>query len=212
VKLKLYYFPLSVHAQKVIIAFDETGVDYEKCSVNLMDPSVADEYQKINPIGITPFLRDEARGQDVGDSSTIVEYVELYHPGHARSVPSDPAAAIPVRFFDRVFDLFFTEKALKIAQDQLRPADASDSYGIEQTRRSLDFLYGFLDTHLKDKTWIAGGAFSLADAASAASLGLLQRMQPFDAHEHIVAYFGRLAERPSVRAVLQEAETFLAAR
>ena len=43
--------------------------------------------------------------RDVVETSILVEYLQLAHPGPVRLLPADPLAALDVRFLDRFFDL-----------------------------------------------------------------------------------------------------------
>ncbi len=43
--------------------------------------------------------------RSIVETSIIIEYLQLAHPGPVRLLPADPMAALDVRFLDRFFDL-----------------------------------------------------------------------------------------------------------
>ena len=48
--------------------------------------------------------------RNVVETSIIIEYLQLAHPGPVRLLPADPMAALDVRFLDRFFDLHVMER------------------------------------------------------------------------------------------------------
>ncbi len=202
--MKLYYNPLSPYSQKVRIALDEKGTQYEAVKVELGDPAARAEYLKLNRLGKVPFLVDETRDWKVPESSIIIEYVDRHCPGGAQLIPSDPELSRQARFHDRIFDLYVTEQALKIFLDSRRPPDKKDALGVEAAQKRLDSTYALLDEALAKKTWVLGDTFSIGDIAAAPGLAVARMMRPFDAHPNLTAYFGRLSERQSVRRAFRE--------
>jgi glutathione S-transferase len=209
--MKLYYFPLSPYSQKAWIALEEKGVKYELELVELGNPEVRAAYEKVNRLGKVPFLRDEARDWVVPESSIIVEYLD-HHATGAPLIPSDPDLARQARFFDRLFDLYITEQALKIFFDGRRPADKRDPFGVEQAQKRLDKTYALVDDHVAKRRWMLGDTFTIADVAAAPALAIARMMRPYDAHENLMAYFARLSERPSVKHVLAQVAEAMARR
>ncbi len=210
--MKLYYFPLSPYSQKALIALAEKGAPFDKELVNLGDADARAAYEKVNRFGKVPFLRDEARDWSVPESSIIVEYLDQHVAGGTRLVPTDADQARQARFHDRIFDLYVTEQALKIFFDGQRPADKRDPVGVESADKRLNKTYGSYDEHMARRRWVLGDAFSMGDVAAAPALAMASRVRPFDAHKNLAAYFARLAERPSVRQALQQAQEYAASR
>ena len=54
--MKLYYHPLSTFSQKVLLAFYEKGIEFEREVVNLMDPEGRKRLEAIYPYGKVPLL------------------------------------------------------------------------------------------------------------------------------------------------------------
>ena len=210
--MKLYYFPLSPYSQKALIALAEKGTPHTKEIVNLGDAAARAEYEKINRFGKVPFLVDEKRDWKVPESSIIIEYLEQHAQGGTQLIPGDPDLARQARFHDRVFDLYVCEQALKIFFDARRPEDKRDAMGVEAAQKRLDKTYALYNEHLAKKTWVLGDSFTIADVSAAPALAVANMMRPFGEHKNLAAYFGRLAERPSVQGVLKEAQEFMARR
>ncbi len=210
--MKLYFFPLSPYSQKALIAFEEKGARYEKMLVNLADTSARAEYEKVNPFGKVPYLRDDQREWSVPESTSIIEYVDRHVSGGTTLIPSDPELARQARFQDRIFDLYVTEPALKIFFDGQRPADKRDAYGVELAQKRIEKTYGLFDQFLGSKQWVLGDTFSMGDISGAAALRMGSHVHPFDAHKNVSAYFQRLRARPSVAGVFKQADEALAQR
>ncbi|TVU03631.1 hypothetical protein EJB05_50819 [Eragrostis curvula] len=87
-KLKLYSFWRSSCSQRVRIALNLKGLEYEYRAVNLLAKEQSDpEFEKLNPIKYVPALVD---GDTViGDSFAILLYLEDMYPQHPL-LPKDP--------------------------------------------------------------------------------------------------------------------------
>jgi glutathione S-transferase len=210
--MKLYYFALSPYSQKVRIALAEKGAQYEAVHVDLGDAAARAEFAKVSRLGKVPFLVDEARDWRVPESSIIIEYIDRHCSGGPQLVPSDPDQARQARFYDRLFDLYIAEPALKLLFDGRRPADKRDAIGVEAAEKRLDSTYALFDDVFAKKTWVLGDTFSMGDVAAAPALAVARRMRPFDAHKNLVAYFGRLSERKSVQRAFAEVQEHMARR
>ena len=85
-----------------------------------------------------------------------------------------------------------------------------DALGVEAAQKRLDKTYGMLDDELAKRTWLLGDAFTLADISAAAALGIANMVRPFGAHKNLMAYFGRLTERPSVQRAFKQVQEHMA--
>ncbi|HWE27959.1 MAG TPA: glutathione S-transferase family protein [Polyangia bacterium] len=210
--MKLYYFTLSPYSQKALIALAEKGAKYEAVQVDLGDANARAEFAKINRLGKLPFLVDEARDWKVPESSIIIEYIDRHCPGGTQLIPSDPELSRQARFYDRLFDLYVTEPALKLFFDARRAEGQHDTIGVEAAQKRLDGTYALFDDALAKKKWVLGDTFSIGDVAAAPALAIARMMRPFDAHKNLVAYLGRLSERESVQRVFKQAQEAMARR
>ena len=91
--LKLYAHPFSSYCQKVLIALYENGTPFELRMFGL--PEVDAELAARWPLKKIPLLVDGEH--TVMESSIIIEYLGLHHPGPVKLLPDDPRAALEVR-------------------------------------------------------------------------------------------------------------------
>jgi glutathione S-transferase len=207
-KLTLHYHPLSTYSQKVLVAFHEKGIAFEPSIVNLMDPAGRAEYLKVYPLGKIPSLVRED-GWFIPESTIIIEYLE----GHFRQgqplIPDDRDEARQVRFMDRMFDHYVNDTFTKIFFDARTPETERDPKGVAAAKATLDTMYGYLDRHLAERTWLVGERFSMGECAAAPPLGYLRMTYPFERYANVAKYWQRLEARPSVARVLEEAKPYL---
>jgi len=203
--LTLHYHPLSSYCHKVLIAIDALGVDLEKRLLNLGDPAERAAHLALWPTGKMPLLVDQ--GRPIPETSIIIEYLQRQHAVPGRMlIPADPDAALDVRLWDRVFDLYVMTPMQALTADLLRPERDRDASGVAQAREKLLAAYAFVDRHLEGRTWVSGGAFSLADCAAAPALFYAVTYVPLPPqHRHLAAYFERLMAHASVAPVIEQA-------
>jgi glutathione S-transferase len=207
--LTLHYHPLASYCWKVLIALYENETAFEPHLVDLSDAAQRAALERLWPILKFPVLRDDARGRTIAESSVIIEYLALHHPGKVALVPADPERAFEVRRWDRFFDLYVHEPMQKIVGDKLRPEGHKDPHGVAEARARLATAYAMLDDHVLDKPWAAGADFSMADCAAAPALHYADRVQPLAAHAHVKAYLERLHARSSFARVFEEAQPYM---
>jgi glutathione S-transferase len=207
--LTLYYHPLASFCHKVLIALYENGTPFEGRLVDLADQGSSEEMLGYWPVGKIPVLRDHQRQQTVPETSVIIEYLALHHPGRVPLLPADPDQALAVRLWDRFFDLYVSAPMQKIVVDRLRPAGTSDAVGVGEAEATLDRAYALLEARLQPGGWAAGHTFSLADCAAAPALFYGAIVRPFgDADPKLAAYHERLLARPSVARTIDEARPY----
>jgi glutathione S-transferase len=177
--------------------------------VDLMDAQSRAAFAAVWPPAKFPVLRDDARGHTIAEASVIVEYLDAFHPGPTRFVPSDPDAAWAVRMWDRVIDHYVHEPMQKIVVDNLRPEASRDALGVEQAKQQIRDSYTLLEDRIGAGPWAMGSGFSLVDCAAAPALFYANVAVPFGAElKNLPAYLERLTGRPSVARVLREAEPY----
>jgi glutathione S-transferase len=207
--LKLYYHPLSSFCHKALIALYEGQTPFEPVFVDLSDEKSSAGLRSLWPIAKFPVLRDEARNCTVAESTVIIEYLDTYYPGPTRLVPVDPDLAWQTRMRDRFYDLYVHLPLQKIVGDRLRPAGASDPFGVEEARATLRRVYGIIDQEMAGRTWAAGENFSLADCAASPALFYANTVEPIGPErKNLQSYFGRLMSRPSYARATEEAQPY----
>jgi glutathione S-transferase len=211
--LTLYFHPLSSYCWKALIGLYELDLPFEKHLVDLSNPAERDAFARVWPLAKFPVLRDSARDRTVPESTVILEYVDRLAAGPRRLIPTDPDLALQCRLRDRLYDLYIHQPMQKIVGDRLRPAEATDAFGVEQARAQLESAYALADEHarLGAAGTDAGGAdFTLADCAAMPALFYANKVAPFVGRwRNLTAYLERLEGRPSVARVLREAAPYM---
>lgn len=205
--LTLYAHPFSSYCWKVLIAVYENDLTFTY--KHLETPGVAEERAALWPFGRFPVLVDD--GQVVAESSIIIEHLALHRPGSVRLIPADPAAALRVRFLDRIFDSYVMTAMQAPVAEALRADGTRRNESMEVAKRALDVAYGWLETAVANGPWAAGEAFSLADCADAPALFYADGVNEIgEAFPKLRAYRSRLLARPSVARCVEEARPYRA--
>ena len=202
--MELYAHPFSSYSQKVLIALYANATPF--VYRNLEDPEANAELATLSPLKRFPVLVDS--GRTILESSTIIEHLQLHHPGPTRMIP-DGDAGIEARMLDRIFDNDVMTPMQKIVLDTLRPETGRDAHGVAQARGFLDVIYAWLDRRLANHTWATGDAFTLADCAAALSLFYADWTHEIaTGYAHLRAYRTRLLAHPSVARAVNEARPY----
>lgn len=205
--LALFGHPFSSYTQKALIALYENGTPFEFRCIGPDTPEHTGEWLRRWPIARFPLLLDGER--QVVETSVIIEYLQLAHPGPVRLLPADPLVALDVRFLDRFFDLYVMS-AMQLAVDTaLQRYPMTVEKGRAMASERLERAYVWLEGHLAGKVWAAGFDFTLADCAAAPALFYADWVHPIpQACPLLRAYRARLLARPSVARAVEEAQPF----
>ncbi|RYZ06376.1 MAG: glutathione S-transferase family protein [Comamonadaceae bacterium] len=205
--LVLYGHPFSSYTQKVLIALGENALAFEFRCLGPDHPQHAAEWLRRWPLRKFPLLLDGER--QVAETSIIIEYLQLAHPGPMRLIPADPMAALQVRFLDRFFDVHVMNAAQHAVDGALTGDPARRADGMALAVEKLERAYGWLEGELAGRTWAAGDDFTLADCAAAPSLFYADWTHRIgDAYPQLRAYRARLLARPSFARAVEDARPF----
>jgi glutathione S-transferase len=205
--MKLYAHPFSSYCQKVLIALYENDIPFEWRQLGPDNPAAVAEHTALWPLKRMPLLVDGDR--NVPESSIIIEYLDLHHPGVLRMLPQDAEAALEVRLLDRFFDNYVMTPMQKFVFDSLRTEEQRDPQGTAEAGALFDSAYRWLDERMAGRQWAVGDAFSLADCAAAPALFYADWVHPIDAaFTHVRAYRQRLLARPSYARAVEEARPY----
>ena len=159
------------------------------------------------PLRKFPLLVDGER--NIAEASIIIEYLQLTHPGQVRLLPSDPMAALDVRFLDRLFDLHVMNVVQRAVGDALTGDAKKRLEGLAFAVEKLDLAYDWLEAHLAGRKWAAGAEFTLADCAAAPALFYADWTHRIsEGFPLLRAYRARLLGRPSIARVADEARPY----
>ena len=205
--LTLYSHPFSSYCQKVLMALWENGTAFTYR--HLEHDGANAERLALWPLGQFPVLVDDKRV--IPESSIIIEYLGLHHPGSVQLIPADPETALEVRLMDRFFD----NHVMSAMQAPVAEALREDRTRMEEARAkaatALDAAYSWLEARLAGRTWAAGDAFSMADCAAAPSLFYADWVHEIGAAYPLLrAYRARLLARPSFARAVEEGRPYRA--
>jgi glutathione S-transferase len=205
--LALYGHPFSSYTQKVLIALYENAIPHEFRCLGPDTPQHAAEWLARWPMRKFPLLVDGER--NVAETSIIIEYLQLAHPGSVRLLPAEPMAALDVRFLDRFFDLHVMTPVQHAVTGALSGNAEKRKDGLAFAAEKLEIAYAWLERQLAGRTWAAGADFTLADCAAAPSLFYADWTHPISAGYPLLrAYRARLLARPSFARAVDEARPF----
>ena len=206
--LTLHYHPLSSYCWKVLIAVDILGVEVDKRLLDLGNPAEREAFMALWPTGKMPLLVDQ--GRPIPETSIIIEYLQRHHARREHAlIPHDQDAALDVRLWDRLFDLYVMTPMQACTAELLKPESDRDARNAARARESLAMAYSMIDRQLEGRTWVTGDAFTMADCAGAPALFYAVTYVPLSPqHVHLSAYFERLIEHPSVAATIDQARPY----
>ena len=205
--LTVFGHPFSSYTQKVLLALYENGTPFDFRCISPDHPDNVAEWLRRWPLRKFPVLLDG--GREVVETSVIIEYLQLAHPGPTRFLPDDPMAALDVRFMDRFFDLHVMEAAQCAVDGALTGDLVRARNGLSRSVDKLGRAYAWLETRLGDDGWACGGDFTLADCAAAPSLFYADWVHRIgDDHPKLRAYRSRLLARRSFARAVDEARPF----
>lgn len=197
----------SSYTQKVLIALYENATVFEFRSVSPDCPEHVAEWLRRWPLRKFPLLLDGER--QVAETSIIIEYLQLAHPGPQRLLPEDRMQALEVRFLDRFFDLHVMDAAQHAVDGAITGDPQKRHEGLLRSMEKLDRAYAWLEGALAGRTWAAGESFTLADCAAAPSLFYADWVHPIgDGFPTLRAYRSRLLARPSFARAVDDARPF----
>ena len=205
--LALYGHPFSSYTQKVLIALYENGTPFEFRCIGSDTPDHTSEWLRRWPLRKFPLLLDGER--QIVETSIIIEYLQLAHPGPLRLLPADAMAALDVRFLDRFFDLHVMTPMQHAVGGALTGDPVKRQEGLAHAVEKLELAYAWLEGQLAGKTWVAGVDFTLADCAAAPSLFYADWTHRIsEAYPVLRGYRARLLARPSFGRAVDEARYF----
>jgi glutathione S-transferase len=205
--LTLYGHPFSSYCQKALIALYENATSFSWRMLAPGDVAAMAELETLWPMKRFPVLVD--RGKAIIEATIIIEHLSLHYRGPVQLIPSDPQAALEVRFIDRFFDNYVMTPMMRIVFDHLRTAENRDPHGVADARSMLDTAYRWLNARMVGRSWASGDAFSLADCAAAPALFYADWTHPIGKeHERVRAYRSRLLERQSFARAVDEARPY----
>jgi glutathione S-transferase len=202
--LKLYGHLFSSYTWKALIALYANGTSFEFRPLGGIDADDDMFVQTASPQGKFPVLVDG--DTVVFEATSIIEHLQLHHPGPAPLLPSDPAEAARVRMIDRVFDNY----VMGIMQESVAEAIKLGALSAEtrsDVEARLDRSYRWIETWLV--SYPQGDAITLIECAAAPSLFYADWVYPIpDQYPGLKAWRAHLLALPPVARCVDDARAF----
>ncbi len=205
--MKLFLTPTACSMAADIVA-REAGIPLELVWVDVRAKKLKDgsDYYRINPKGQVPTLQTDD-GQFLTEGTVIVQYLADSKPGAGLL----PSALSLERYRVLEWLSFISSELHKGFTPLFRPTTppAYREIAIENLRKR----FAWLDEVLADRTYLHGGAFTVADAYCY-TIMMWSQVHKLDlsAWPHLTAYLERIGQRPSVQAALAAEQQELASR
>jgi len=205
----LLHAPFNASSRAVRIALGE-----KKLEANLVEqksPAEDADFLRINPAGALPVLIEQAPTGDeavLAPAGAIVEYLDEAYSGPGL-LPGTSLLRAEARrlvwWFEERLGAEATSPLLqqKVRNGARRPGTPDFSI-VRSATKSAAWHLDYLNHLASQRDWLAGRAFSIADAFAAAHLSCLDYFGALDwrAAPEAKAWYARMKSRPSVRAVL----------
>lgn len=233
----LYDGTTSVCAIKVRLVMAEKGLDYESRTLDLRKgEQFRDDYLKLNPNAVVPTLLHD--GEVIIESSVIMQYLEDFQPDPALLPPHPIDRARLRLWLKRIDDpvhpacgtlthatafrasflaLTPAQQAARLAKlpDPARRArqsavykDGLDAPIVVDAAKIFDRLIGDMEAALANAPWLAGDAYTLADAAATPYVNRLDMLGLLaiwtGSHPRLNDWYARIRARPSFDAAVTD--------
>lgn len=195
--LKLYAFPPSPRAFKVLLAANQLGVPYE---FHLVDLAKGDQrapgFVALNPNGRMPVLDDD--GFVLWESNAIVEYLA----SKAGVLPKDARERLAVtkwlywesNHWDPICAVYVFERLVKPFFGLGETSEAE----IAKAATTFERLAGVLNGQLEKHRYVTGDALTIADLAISSSLCVADRVNyPLENYRAIQRWHADLKTLPA---------------
>jgi glutathione S-transferase len=198
---------LSPFVRKVRVALAEKGIDYEL--VPVMPFGQTEEYRRKSPLGKIPCYEED--GYLLPDSSCILAYLERRTPKPAL-YPEEAREFGRALWYEEYADSKLVEVATPVFFERVvKPSLLEQEVDEERVRKTLAEdqppVFDYLEAEVRDREFLAGGRFSVADIAVASPfVNLLHGGEQVDASRwpRLAAYLERILSRPSFKGLLEE--------
>lgn len=204
-----YDFARAPSPRRARIVLAEKAIAHTTVAVDLTtNEQLGDAYRAINPACTVPALKLDD-GTVLTDNAGILAWAEAEYPMPSllgvTSIEKAEIASWNARIEGECF-LAIAEALRNTApgmKDRALTGPVNYAQIPELAARGMARLLTFFDTfnaHMDGREFVAAHRFSVADitAVVAVDFARVLRVRPSDAHEHLLAWRARMAQRPSM--------------
>lgn len=200
--MKLYDGGRAPNPRRVQIFLNEKSIEIERVQIDLNQlEQKSDTFSKINPLNTVPVLELDD-GSFISESVAICRYFEMIQPEPAlMGVGAVEAATIEMWQRRIEFNLFLP---VAMAFRHLHPgAKVLENEQIEAwgklNQGRVEKTMAWLDEELKNREFIAGDQFTIADITALTAMQFLKpaRVSLNEHHTNLIRWFEAVAARPS---------------
>ena len=201
----LYHLPFSANSRIVRIALSEKQIDVKLIVEPVWERRTS--FLSLNPEGQVPVF---LTGQNISLSgaSVIIEWLEDISSEHSligNDINFRAEARRIMLWFNNKFALevessIVYEKIMKVFMGKGNP----DANILRVGRKNLITHMQYINWLSKNRDWLAGNSYSIADISAAANLSILDYLGEITWREYSFAkeWYARVKSRPSFRSVL----------
>ena len=159
--LRLYDYPASANCYKVRLLLAQLGREYERVAIDIFDgDTLTPEYADLNPHRSTPVLQ-LADGRTLVESNAILWFLAAETP----LLPSDPFGQAEVcrwLLYEQTDVMpMIGGLRFRLITGRLEP----DGEGAASRRRGAHEALAVIDGHLRSRSFLAAGRYTIADIA-----------------------------------------------
>ena len=209
----------SLNVRKAVWAAQELGLDFQRTDAGAaFGVTTTPAYLQKNPNALVPLLED---GDFVlWESNAIVRYLCAQYGQALGLYPTDlPARFDAERWMDWQQTTFNRAGGPAFLQLVRTAPEARNAELVRQSVATTEPLLVILDAHLRDRAYLGGDTFGMADIPLGCEMhrwwGMPSHLfeavgvarQELQTYTHVQRWFGQLQQRPAARGVLDIALT-----
>lgn len=204
---KLYHFPLCPFSRKIRIILEEKLLDFDLVIEQFWKRRSA--FAILNPAMQVPVLV-ESSGKVLADSIAITEYLEqIYSSKPLLGLHADES--FEIRRLSSWFDnKFFIEVTRYLLMEKVilyyTQVGSPNSDSIRAAKYNSITHFEYISFLMKDRKWLAGDRFTLADVTAASHISVLDYLGeiPWDEYPAVKEWYALVKSRPSFRNILKD--------
>ena len=201
----LYHLPFSANSRLVRIALSEKKIDTKLIVEPIWERR--DSFLALNPEGQVPVLLTD-QNISLSGASVIIEWLEDISSENSligNDINFRAEARRIMLWFNNKFSLevessIVYEKIMKVFMGKGNP----DSNILRVGRKNLITHMQYIDWLSKNRDWLAGNSYSIADMSASANLSILDYLGEIQWRDYSYAkeWYARVKSRPSFRSLL----------